>query len=269
MNIKQALEYAKDNSDIELLQIKRLIKKITKLTDVDIVIHSDYEIKDEQIAIFKKGLELLKKGYPLQYITNIQSFWGLDFYVDENVLIPQPDTEIAVEQAIHIIRTKNNPKVLDLCTGSGAIAISIAVNTDAEVWASDISEKALEIAQRNATTNDATVHFIQSDMFENIHEKFDVIVSNPPYIETDTIPTLDIEVQNEPHIALDGGPDGLDFYRIIADQAPNYLNEDGVLILEIGYNQKEAVIELLKTNFTNIQTYKDYSSNDRVIIAQK
>ena len=189
--------------------------------------------------------------------------------MDENVLIPQPDTEIAVENAIRLLRFKQNQRVLDLCTGSGAIAISVAINSDAEVWASDVSEKAIEIAKRNAIDNNAEVSFILSNMFENINGQFDIIISNPPYIESSTIPTLDIEVQNEPHLALDGGSDGLDFYRIIANQAPNYLNEDGILILEIGYNQKEAVEDLLKANFINIETYKDYANNDRVIVAQK
>ena len=222
-----------------------------------------------KLNFLKSGLVELEKGYPLQYITHQQSFWGLDFYVDENVLIPQPDTEIAVEYAIKKLKFKQNQRVLDLCTGSGAIAISVAVNSNAKVWASDISEKALEIAKKNAIENNADVNFILSNMFENIAGQFDIIISNPPYIESSTIPTLDIEVQNEPHLALDGGSDGLDFYRIIANQAQDYLNEDGILILEIGYNQKEAVEDLLKANFINIETYKDYANNDRVIVAQK
>lgn len=222
-----------------------------------------------KLNFLTSGLVELEKGYPLQYITHQQSFWGLDFYVDENVLIPQPDTEIAVERALKILRLRHNQRVLDLCTGSGAIAISVAVNSDAKVWASDVSEKALEIAKKNAIDNNADVNFILSNMFENIAGQFDIIISNPPYIETNTIPTLDLEVQNEPHLALDGGSDGLDFYRTIANQAPDYLNEDGILILEIGYNQKEAVEDLLKANFINIETYKDYANNDRVIVAQK
>lgn len=222
-----------------------------------------------KLNFLKSGLVELEKGYPLQYITHQQSFWGLDFYVDENVLIPQPDTEIAVERALKILRLRHNQRVLDLCTGSGAIAISVAVNSNAKVWASDVSEKALEIAKKNAIDNNADVNFILSNMFENINGQFDIIISNPPYIETNTIPTLDLEVQNEPHLALDGGSDGLDFYRTIANHAPDYLNEDGILILEIGYNQKEAVEDLLKANFINIETYKDYANNDRVIVAQK
>ena len=269
MTIKQALLYARENSKIEISKVRRLLKYITKLNDVQLVTRDDFELNDNQVDIFKKEIVELEKGYPLQYITHQQSFWGLDFYVDENVLIPQPDTEIAVERALKILRLRHNQRVLDLCTGSGAIAISVAVNSDAKVWASDVSEKAIEIAKKNAIDNNADVNFILSNMFENIAGQFDIIISNPPYIETNTIPTLDLEVQNEPHLALDGGSDGLDFYRIIANQAPDYLNEDGILILEIGYNQKEAVEDLLKANFINIETCKDYANNDRVIVAQK
>ena len=269
MTIKQALSYARENSKVEISKVRRLLKYITRLNDVQLVTRDDFELNDNQVDIFKKGIVELEKGYPLQYITHQQSFWGLDFYVDENVLIPQPDTEIAVENAIRLLRLKHNQRVLDLCTGSGAIAISVAVNSDAKVWAGDVSEKALEIAKKNAIENKADVNFILSNMFENIAGQFDIIISNPPYIETNTIPTLDLEVQNEPHLALDGGSDGLDFYRTIANHAPDYLNEDGILILEIGYNQKEAVEDLLKANFINIETYKDYANNDRVIVAQK
>ena len=171
----------------------------------------------------------------------------LKFYVDENVLIPQPDTETIVEKIIKDYEGKK-VKILDLCTGSGAIGISLAKYIEeSEVTALDISMKALQIAKLNAEKN--LVHkkmkFILSDMFEKIeNEKFDIIVSNPPYIESDTIKTLEKQVQNEPSIALDGGKDGLKFYKIIADYAWKYLNVNGKIYLEIGYNQKEKVIKL-------------------------
>lgn len=174
----------------------------------------------------------------------------------------------------------NNIKILDLCTGSGAIAISIAKLTsnnvgvyaygDPQITATDISEKALKIAKTNAKNNNVQnkIKFIKSDMFENINGKFDVIISNPPYIETNTIKTLSKEVQNEPKLALDGGQDGLDFYRIIAKNAHKYLNKNGIIMLEIGYNQRKTVTKIFEDTkkYKNIEYKKDYSNNDRMII---
>ena len=155
-----------------------------------------------------ENIELLNTGIPIQYITNKQEFMGLDFYVDSNVLIPQPDTEILVEEVLDILKNKNGVKsVLDLCTGSGAIGVSIAKYSDSIVTMSDISEGALEIARKNATSNKVIdkCNFVLSDMFEDIEEKFDIITSNPPYIKTKVINALNVEVQNEPMLALDGG----------------------------------------------------------------
>ena len=162
--------------------------------------------------------------------------------------------------------------VLDLCTGSGVIGTSIAKYSESCVTMSDISENALEIAKKNATSNEVIdkCKFLLSDMFENIEGKFDIIVSNPPYIKTKVIDTLDIEVQNEPMLALDGGEDGLNFYRIIAENAYKYLNEDGILALEIGYDQKEEVINLLEEvgQYTGIYCKKDLGDNDRIIVCK-
>ena len=198
-------------------------------------------------------------------------FYGFDFYVDENVLIPQPDTEVLVLQTINIIKQyeNRNIKVLDLCTGSGAIAISTAKafeNQAVQVYASDISDKALEVAKKNSKKNDVHINFINSNMFENIDEKFDIIVSNPPYIETETIKKLSKDVQQEPNIALDGGFDGLEFYKIIASEYEKYLNDNGTLLLEIGYNQKQSVTELFRNR--NVECIKDLAQNDRVIIVK-
>ena len=199
---------------------------------------------------------------------------GLNFYVDENVLIPQPDTEILVEKAIEIAETTQKNKILDMCTGSGCIAISLAKNiNNAQIIATDISNNALNVANKNAINHNVEnkIKFINSDMFNNIEEKFDIIVSNPPYIETVTINKLEIEVQNEPHLALDGGIDGLKFYKIITNNAFKYLNENGYLLLEIGYNQQESVTQLLQDTgkYKNIETIKDLGGNYRVVIARK
>lgn len=210
---------------------------------------------------------------------------NLEFYVDENVLIPQPDTECLVEEVIKLILEKyskdkqNSFKILDLCTGSGAIAISVyryindnsknrKLNIDLDIYASDISSKALEIARKNAVNNNANIDFILSNMFSNIFDTdFDYILSNPPYIETENIQSLSIEVQSEPFIALDGGEDGLKFYKEISEKAFKYMNPNGKVLLEIGYNQKKDVIDLFSKSkmYTNISCIKDLSGNDRVI----
>ena len=198
----------------------------------------------------------------------------MDFYVDENVLIPRPDTEILVEEVINIANKIENPVILDLCTGSGAIGISIAKNVkDAKVYAIDISEKALEIAKRNAEDLKVKkkVNFIKSDLFEKLKKmKFDIIVSNPPYIKKEDINYLSEEVQKEPKIALDGGSDGLDFYRKIVKQGYEYLKLGSYLCFEIGFDQKIDVIEIIENENKYIDTYckKDLYGNDRIIVTK-
>ncbi len=251
----------------------------------ELIIYHALEISEDKVAEFRNGLEKLKNNMPVQYLTNHQEFMKLHFFVDENVLIPQPDTEILVEEVIKYINEIQNLesdsdkeekhktlKILDLCTGSGAIAISIAKNIEnCKITATDISSKALQIAKLNAEKNlvHKKISFIESDMFANISENsFDIIVSNPPYIETNTIPLLSKEVQYEPTIALDGGTDGLDFYKTIIDNYQKYLNKNGKVFLEIGYNQKNSLFELIHSHNKNITTtcIKDLSGNDRVII---
>ena len=274
MKIKEILEYGKNNlieKEDGYRLSKMLLKHLLKETDSYILINNDKDIENDVFSEFKRNIEMLNTGIPLQYITNKQEFMGLDFYVDSNVLIPQPDTEILVEEVINI--SKENAKVLDICTGSGVIGVSIAKNVeDVEVTMSDISEEALEIAKKNADSNEVTekCKIVLSNMFENIQGKFDVIVSNPPYIKTEVINTLDKEVQNEPHLALDGGEDGLYFYRVIAENAYKFLNKDGILAVEIGYDQKDEVISLLEEfdKYTNIYCKKDLGDNDRIIVCK-
>ena len=244
----------------------------------ELVINHTQEISEEKINEFEIGLDKIKKGCPIQYITNHQEFMKLSFYVDENVLIPQPDTEILVEEVIKYCSeiSKNNQlsstiKILDLCTGSGAIAISLAKYIEnCEITATDISNKAIQIAKLNAEKNlvHKKINFIESDMFNNINENnFDIIVSNPPYIETNVIPTLSYEVQQEPHIALDGGFDGLHFYKIIINNSCNYLKNNGKVFLEIGYDQKDKIFNLLEQSIFSSKPIciKDLNGNDRVI----
>lgn len=256
---------------------KTLLSKVLGVNSQYILINQNIEINSEVVRQFYCYVELIIEGKPLQYITNHQEFMGYDFFVNEYVLIPQPDTEIVVRKCIEIcnkllLNNKCKIKILDLCTGSGAIAISIdkILNKDdnVEVYASDISAEALEIAEKNKKILSSSVKFIQSDMFKNIDEKFDIIISNPPYIKTDVIKTLTKDVQSEPNIALDGGPDGLTFYKIIEKESVKYLNNNGYLVMEIGFDQADEVKEILKTTYENIEIYKDLADNDRCIIAK-
>lgn len=224
---------------------------------------------------FLKKFGRLVNGEPIQYITNSQEFMNLNFCVDKRVLIPQPDTEILVENVISLVNNmqrncQNEIKILDLCTGSGVIGVCLKKNLqNVKVFASDISEDALEVARKNSSLNNADIIFIKSDLFNRINEKFDIIVSNPPYIETSVIDGLSQEVKNEPKLALDGGKDGLDFYKKIINEAPNFLNKIGYLAVEIGYNQRESVENMFKTHkYKNIQIKKDLSNIDRVIIGK-
>ena len=236
----------------------------------NVMLHFEEEVDSKVMENFQKHIQEIANGKPLQYITHTQEFYGLDFYVDENVLIPQPDTERLVEEIIHF--STEDPKsyqILDICTGSGAIAIALAKHMEAKIMATDISPEALEIAKKNAQKHAVLIKFCQSDLFGNVNETFDIIVSNPPYIETKTIQTLPLEVQNEPILALDGGEDGLEFYRKLVQKAGEHLNQNGRLVVEIGYNQKEKVIEIFeKAGFCEIYSKKDYANQDRMIVGK-
>ena len=279
MEIKQAIIEAvkilNDNNIEDSFNIARILMAYTINKTKEYLIINDKEIlNDEALEIYNTYINRIKGGYPLQYITKNQEFMKLDFYVDDNVLIPQPDTEILVENVINICKTEYTGKtirVLDLCTGSGAIAISIKKYVDnVEVIATDISNNALKVAEKNARLNNVEIKLLESDMFKDIDGKYDIIVSNPPYIEKETLQTLPKDVQYEPSLALDGGVDGLDFYREISKNAYKYLNEGGYLALEIGYNQKDNVIKILESEqkYEDIKCIKDLSDNDRVIISK-
>lgn len=278
MTIKDALTKAinilkKSNIENPIQQAKIVLASVLQKSKEYILINENEILSNEIYKDFIKKIESVAEGMPLQYITHIQEFMGMDFYVDENVLIPQPDTEILVENVLSIIGEQENLSLLDMCTGSGAIAVSIAKNTNnCKIYAVDISNTALEVAKKNAIKNgvDEKIEFINSNMFEklDINKKFDIIVSNPPYIETDTIKQLDIQVQNEPKIALDGGIDGLDFYRNILANSRKYLKENGTIAMEIGYNQRKAVTDLFKTQYENVYCKKDLSGKDRVIVCK-
>ena len=278
MKIEELLRYGKGKLKKQKVEDASIISRILmqyvlKIDRNKLIINKNDNVDINKENEYKEYIEEIIKGKPVQYITNNQEFMRLNFYVDENVLIPQPDTEILVEEVIKSIDIKENIEILDMCTGSGCIGISLAKNIEnTKVTLVDISKEAIEIAKKNAIQNgvENKVTFIQSDMFENVKGKFDIIVSNPPYIKTDIIQTLDKQVQNEPHIALDGGEDGLDFYKILINEAHKYLKKDGKIFLEIGYDQKQEIESLAKQSkhYKKIETIKDLSQNDRVIILE-
>ena len=277
MTIKQAITKGmimlkSNNVESPKLKARLLLQYVLDKPRQYIIVYDNKEIDKQQQWQYFVNIEKLTKGVPLQHITHRQEFMKMDFFVDENVLIPRPDTEILVEEVIKIAQKYNSPRILDLCTGSGAIAISLKkFIPNADIIAVDISEKALEIAKRNAEKLEAKINFVKSDLFDKLdNKKFDIIVSNPPYIRKDEIKKLSEEVQKEPKIALNGGEDGLDFYRIITEQAINYLKSGSFLCFEIGYNQKNDVIKIIedKQNYKNTYCKKDLYGNDRIIITQ-
>lgn len=268
---------------------KELYCFLDKLDSVGLMMHWQDVLQDNQCEAYFKLIERRAAGEPLQYITGTQEFMGFSFNVNPSVLIPRQDTETMVEDAVELLtkgtlrgeeyaKASDFKEVLDLCCGSGAIGVSIAkLCGKVKVTCSDISEEAVKTAKQNGLDNGCkSVKFEKSDLFDAFcgklsKKKFDFIISNPPYIEREVIPTLQREVKDhEPIMALDGGMDGLDFYRRIAEDAPAHLYKNGVLMLEIGYNQNEAVTSLLEETekFCNIMCLKDLAGKDRIVIAK-
>lgn len=279
MTIREALEKGTvmlrgENLDSPKLKARLLMQDVINKPRQYLLTHDDEEITNNMLEKYFNNVNKVKKGTPIEHITHIKEFMKMNFWVDENVLIPRPDTEILVEEVINISKKVNAKKILDLCTGSGAIAISIAKYIpNSEITAIDISNKALEVAKKNSKINNVEnqITFIKSDLFNNlVNCKFDIIVSNPPYIKKDVICTLDKQVQKEPILALDGGYDGLDFYRRIISNAYLYLKFKGYLCLEIGYDQKKEVIDLIEKEkkYTNTYSKRDLYDNDRIVVTK-
>lgn len=257
--------------DTALLDAQLIVGNAAKMSRVQILTYPDKILtENEKCKINEMSVKRIKR-MPMQYILGVCEFMGLNFKVNENTLIPRCDTEILVEKAIELINKNNYKSVLDIGTGSGAIAVSVAKYTDAKVTALDISNEAINVAKENAEQNGVNVEFINSNLFSNINEKFDLILSNPPYIEKDVIKTLEPDVKDyEPILALDGGVDGLDFYKSITKDCCKYLNKNGSIAFEIGYNQGEAVSSLINAyNFDKISIEKDLAGLDRVVIGYR
>lgn len=252
---------------------------VTGFTHNEIITRNTELLSESDMADYRERILERASGMPLQYITRVQEFMGLPFRVNENVLIPRLDTEVLVDQVLGIIggMELEHPDVLDMCTGSGAIGVSIAhMVPDASVKMTDISEQALATAMKNAELNGVLERssFALGNMFSALRsdEQFDIIVSNPPYIKSDIIETLAPEVKDhEPRLALDGGEDGLDAYKVIANNAAAHLKDGGVLALEIGYDQGEAVVFLLERThyYKPAAIIKDLAGKNRVVVAEK
>lgn len=243
-----------------------LLQMVCRIERSYYYVHGEEDITQDAQKEYEIAVQKRAEHIPLQYIIGEQEFMGLRFKVNSNVLIPRQDTETLVEQVLKIV--KPGMKVLDLCTGSGCVLISVLKNApELTGVGSDISKTALQVAKENAKMHEVDADWIRSDLFDNIIETFDVIMANPPYIPTGEILSLMPEVRDfEPENALDGGADGLDFYRKIAGQVKDYLNPGGYVYMEIGYDQGEAVSELMRNaGFTEVEVIKDLARNDRVV----
>lgn len=253
-----------------VLDAQLLICHILKLSRSQLVLDCDRELTADERISCEKLLIRRENREPLQYILGEQWFFGRRFLAENGVLIPRFDTEILVQHALRLLEGKKNPLVLDLCTGSGIIGLTIkAERPDAVVTLSDLSETALSLARRNAVLLGLDATFVQGDMlFPFANASFDAILCNPPYIPTAVCETLQEEVLREPRLALDGGADGLDFYRTLAETAPRCLMSDGILVMEIGYDQGETVPPLFST-WNDITVSLDMNQQCRVVSARK
>jgi len=278
MNVEQALLFGKKqlkqyNIESYAIDAVLLLMKAMSFTKVQIYTNNHAILTQKQQKEYLYDLEQRVQGKPIQYITGVCEFMGLPFTVQEGVLIPRADTEILVETVLQYHGKEHFQNAIDVCTGTGCIAVSLAKYTDISLYGVDISEKALQTAQKNAQNNAVSVTWFQSDLFQNVPislAHFDCIVSNPPYIATKEIQTLMKSVKCfEPHLALDGGEDGIDFYRKIVQQSKQYLKKGAFLFFEIGYQQAKAVCNILNQNgFVNIAVHKDLAGLDRVVLGQ-
>ena len=271
------------NKEYETTDIYSILEYVTGVDRNRLLLQKDrYLISlNNEIEADRLLNKYYNENYPLQYITHKQYFYNELYYVDENVLIPRADSEILVEKAIEYIEKENLKSAIDLCTGSGALGISTARNSAIEIMTLiDISLGAISVANKNILSNDvglkvkAKVSDLLSEVIKETatdeEKKVDIIISNPPYIKTEVISTLQKEVQKEPHLALDGGKDGLEFYIRIFKEAKAVLKPNGLLMLEIGYDQLDDIKNIVKENseYTLLESVKDYGGNDRVVICR-
>jgi release factor glutamine methyltransferase len=280
VTIREALEWGMKNLErvrTPLLDAEVLLCNIIKKDRLFLIINKNNILSEDEYSKYMESIKERKDGVPLQYITNRQEFMGMDFYVEPGVLVPRPDTEILVE-AVRDWANKNEANsILELGVGSGAVIISLGKFTKAiELYGVDISPVTIKVATKNAKNNlmEKEIKFLKGDLFtplnENSMKELDIIVSNPPYIPKKDIDDLQIEVSKyEPRLALDGGEDGLDFYRKIVDESPRYLREKGLVAFEVGHDQGDLVAHLFKNDgrYEKIEKIKDLSGIERVVMA--
>lgn len=254
-------------------EVELLFSEVLGCDRASLYLNRNRNLSEDQSVFISAALKRRIKGEPIQYILGKTEFMGLELKVNPNVLIPRPETEILVETVIKYAGKEKLTRILDLGTGSGCIAISLFKNlVNPEIDACDISAKALELAKENSALHSAKINFIQSDLFGSLsNKKYDIIVSNPPYVEEDQIIKLQPELQFEPRIALAAGADGLDFYRRIISKASDHLRSNGLLIVEIGFGQVEPLKKIFNDSnkFKITEVAKDYNNIDRVIAARK
>lgn len=267
------------------LDVDLILSHVLQKDRTWILFHRNDEISSSEIEKIISCIEKRKTGLPIAYITNHKEFFGLDFYVDENVLIPKPDTELLVEQTVNEIKlsSEKSPSICDMCSGSGCVGISVAkelsdLNLDFSMTFGDISQKALEITKKNAekifSSNpsfEKTFSFVNTDLFEKIDSKFNVIVTNPPYVPHEESVSLLLDGRSEPLLALDGGEnDGLEIIRRLVPQCFSHLEEKGILLMETGeYNAEETAVLFKEAGFKNIRIEKDMNGMLRDVIGYK
>lgn len=273
MEIKEALiegrKYLKDLEYTDPIYETRRILSFLLNKDLSYLVAHDSELLDSTVE--ERYFEILdkrKNGMPIQYILGEEDFYGRSFKVLKDVLIPRQDTEISVETLLKIIKNNKINNMLEIGCGTGIVSISVDLETKIDVTAVDISKRAIENSIINKEKLGSGIKIMKSDLFSNIKESFDLIYSNPPYIKSDEIEKLQVEVRkHEPRLALDGGEDGLHFYRKIIEKAPEYLNDRGYLVFEIGHDEAKDICALMEDKF-DVEVIKDLSKLDRVVVGQ-
>ena len=267
MKIKDILQ----ENHIDKEQKKLALEQVLNLSKPEIVLNQEKKLTKKEYKSYQKIINKLQKGESIQYITKRAYFYGEEFFVNKNVLIPRPETETLVEDTNNLINKHfkdKKVKVLDIGTGSGIIAITLnKLNKNLQITATDISTKALKVAKKNQNKHQTNIEFIHTDLYKNIKDKFDIIISNPPYIEENSKKIENQVLKNEPHIALFGGKDGLDYYRNILKNIRQVINENHIIAFEIGENQGKKIEKLIKKQFPNDKVIikKDYNKFDRYV----
>lgn len=273
MEIKEALiegrKYLKDLEYTDPIYETRRILSFLLNKDLSYLVAHDSELLDSTLE--ERYFEILdkrKNGMPIQYILGEEDFYGRSFKVLKDVLIPRQDTEISVETLLKIIKNNKINNMLEIGCGTGIVSISVDLETKIDVTAVDISKRAIENSIINKEKLGSRIKIMKSDLFSNVKERFDLIYSNPPYIKSDEIEKLQVEVRkHEPRLALDGGEDGLLFYRKIIEKAPEYLNDRGYLVFEICHDEAKDICALMEDKF-DVEVIKDLSKLDRVVVGQ-